>query len=62
MTADKIMNFHSGNHSNDNSINVIMQREGDLKTVSITQVSASVYGVKMSYFDLLNGSVNYLEL
>lgn len=62
MTPERILDFHSGTHSNDNSINVIMQRDGGLKTVSITQVSVSDKQCKMSYSDLLNGSVNEIEL
>lgn len=52
-TGDNILDFHSGNHSRDDSINVIMQREGGLKTVSITQVTTKESQLKMSYFDLL---------
>jgi len=54
LTSDNILGFHSGNHSSDNSINVIMLREGGLKTVSITQVTTKESQLKMSYFDLLN--------
>jgi hypothetical protein len=48
--------FHASNHTNDRSLNVIMEREGGLKTVSITQVVPSVMGFEMSYSDLLNKS------
>jgi uncharacterized protein with NRDE domain len=56
ITPEKILSFHSGEHTSDNSINVIMQREGGLKTVSITQVSPENGQLKMSYTDLLNNS------
>ncbi|MBN2820282.1 MAG: NRDE family protein [Bacteroidales bacterium] len=62
ITKEKIFDFHSGNHTNDNSINVIMQREGGLKTVSITQVSANDERLKMNYSDLLNNTVKEIEL
>ncbi|HAM99186.1 MAG TPA: hypothetical protein DCQ26_11320 [Marinilabiliales bacterium] len=62
MTTEKILDFHSGTHSKDNSINVIMYRDGGLKTVSITQVSVSDGQSKMSYSDLLNGSIKKIQL
>ncbi len=55
LTCDNILGFHSGNHSQDNSINIIMQRQGGFRTVSITQVIANEGQLKMSYFDLLKG-------
>ena len=58
ITPDKVLSFHSGSHTNDNSINVIMQREGGLKTVSITQVIPEKGKLIMRYADLLNNS-NY---
>lgn len=62
ITQKKIMDFHSGTHSNDDSINIIMQRTGGLKTVSITQITVADDRSKMSYFDLLDGSVKVIEL
>lgn len=62
ITKEKIFDFHSGNHTNDTSINLIMQREGGLKTVSITQVSALGQTLQMNYSDLLNNSVKKIEL
>ncbi len=62
ISKEKIFNFHSGNHTNDNAINVIMQREGGLKTVSITQISALGQRLHMNYSELLNNSVNEIEL
>lgn len=62
ITKEKIFDFHSGNHTKDNSINVIMQREDGLKTVSITQVCMSDNRIKMSYSDLLNDTVKCIGL
>jgi hypothetical protein len=62
ITPEKIMDFHSGTHSKDDSINIMMQRTGGLKTVSITQISITDNRSKMSYFDLLNESVNAIEV
>lgn len=62
ITKEKIFDFHSGSHTLDNSINLIMQREGGLKTVSITQVLSIGNKVQMIYSDLLNNSVKEIEL
>lgn len=62
MTPQKIIDFHSCNHTNDNSINIVMQREGGLKTLSITQVLPINNKIKMIYSDLLNNSVKQIEL
>jgi len=62
ITKEKIFDFHSGHHTNDNAINVIMQREGGLKTVSITQISALGQLLQMNYSDLLNNTVKVIEL
>ncbi len=40
LSPEKILGFHSGVHSNNRSLNVVMERENELKTVSITQVVA----------------------
>lgn len=62
ISAKEIMGFHSGNHTKDNTINVLMQRDGGLKTVSITQVFLEGSKLKMCYSDLLKGSENVIEL
>lgn len=54
--SETIFAFHSGSHTSDQSINLLMEREGGLKTVSITQVVASNDGFMMKYKDLLNVS------
>ena len=53
LSSDKIINFHSGSHSDDAGVNVIMQRGEVLKTVSITQITSHNDGLKMTYSDLL---------
>lgn len=62
ITKEKIFDFHSGNHTNDNAINIIMQREGGLKTVSITQVLPIESRIQMIYSDLLTNSVKKTDL
>lgn len=57
LTPEKILGFHSGKHTRDDSINVIMQREGGLKTVSITQVTTDGEKLKMQYLDLVQHSL-----
>lgn len=57
MTPEKILGFHSGKHTGDDSVNVIMQREGGLKTVSITQVTPDGEQLKMQYNDLVQHSL-----
>lgn len=62
LSSDKIVAFHSGEHTKDDSVNVIMQREGGLKTVSITQVKPGSGNLKMKYYDLLKSSFHELAL
>ena len=52
-TRENIIDFHSGSHSDDVGVNVIMQRGEVLKTVSITQITCQYDGLKMTYSDLL---------
>lgn len=53
LNSEEILSFHSGKHSNDNSVNLVMERPLGLKTVSITQVTSEKLGYQMNYFDLL---------
>ena len=62
ITREMIFGFHSGRHTSDDTVNVVMQREGGLKTVSITQVVAVGNKMRMSYSDLLNDSYHEVEL
>jgi len=54
ISPGKAYAFHSGSHSSDQSINLLMERERGLKTVSITQVMPSKKGFTMRYIDLVN--------
>lgn len=54
ISSESILGFHAGKHTGDNVVNVIMEREGGLKTVSITQVIPENGKFRMSYFDLHN--------
>ena len=62
ITKEKIIDFHSGNHTNDHSKSLIIQRDTNLKTVSISQVSLSNKKLQMAYYDLLHNSVKEIEL
>lgn len=53
--ADALMNFHAGQHSDNKRLNVVMEREGGLKTVSTTQVRLIDNGLSMRYIDLQKG-------
>ena len=66
-TADEIsekniLAFHSGTHSNDKAINVVMEREGGLKTVSITQVVSNGDSLSMKYSDLIENTFSEVIL
>ena len=52
LSPENILKFHSGSHTGDHSINVIMEREGGLKTVSITQLVPENGKFRMKYHDL----------
>ena len=62
MTLEKILGFHSGKHTGDDTVNVVMKREGDLKTVSITQVTAVDMKLKMQYTDLVQHSLQEITI
>ena len=62
ITPENLQAFHSGKHTNDESLNVIMKREGGLKTVSITQVTRNGTHFKMLYKDLLINAINEIVL
>ncbi|MGM0566397.1 MAG: NRDE family protein [Bacteroidota bacterium] len=62
ITKEKIVDFHSGNQANNHSESITTHRDGDLKTVSISQVSISNNKVQMNYYDLLTNSVKEIEL
>lgn len=62
ISAKNAFAFHSGNHSSDPAINVVMEREGGLKTVSITQVVPDGKHLKMNYSDLIENRVSEVIL
>lgn len=62
ITKEKVVDFHSGNHSSDNSISLIMPGDDGLKTVSITQVSMPNNKAQMNYYDLLKYTDTEIEL
>jgi len=62
VSPENILKFHSGTHTGDNSINVIMKREEDLKTVSITQVVPENGKFRVNYVDLQNITNQEIEL
>jgi hypothetical protein len=62
ISPEKVFSFHSGSHSNDNSVNVVMKREGGLKTVSITQVIPQNGKLFMRYVDLIHNLNHVLEV
>lgn len=57
-----VWSFHTGNHSPDQRINLLMQREEELKTVSITQVTQQNGTFAMKYFDLLENAEYFLNV
>lgn len=56
LTPEKVFEFHAGTHTTDHSVNLVMEREGGLKTVSITQVTTYNDIFVMTYHDLINNS------
>lgn len=62
ISPENILGFHGGKHTGDSAINVIMEREGGLKTVSITQVVPGNGKLRMNYFDLHNQQNSSLEI
>lgn len=61
-SPEKMMLFHSGKHTSDKSINLVMEGNGGLKTVSITQVIPNKNGFKMEYSDLITNHKTMSEL
>ncbi len=62
ISSEKILAFHSGTHTSDQSIDVVMEREGGMKTVSITQVVPADGKFRMNYTDLQNNTNQEIEL
>jgi hypothetical protein len=62
VSSDKVWSFHSGNHSSDNTVNLVMHREEGLKTVSITQVTPHNGKFAMKYVDLLENAEHKIQI
>ncbi|NOQ23831.1 MAG: hypothetical protein GQ564_00575 [Bacteroidales bacterium] len=62
ISPESVYNFHSGSHSSDQSVNLLMQREGGLKTVSITQVVPDKNKFNLKYTDLLGSTIHQSEI
>jgi uncharacterized protein with NRDE domain len=62
MSPAKVLSFHTGMHTPDESVNVVMNRAGGMKTVSITQITSEKGKIIMLYADLLNNSNHQLFL
>lgn len=62
ITPENILKFHLGTHTADRSSNVLMERDGGLKTVSITQVTPNETKHHMKYIDLVENQVHEIEL
>ncbi|MEA1898190.1 MAG: NRDE family protein [Bacteroidota bacterium] len=61
-SPENVMLFHSGKHTSDKSLNLVMEGNGGLKTVSITQVIPRKKGFKMEYSDLISNHKTMSEL
>jgi hypothetical protein len=62
ITPAAIWSFHQSRHTSDNNINLLMEREGGLKTVSITQVYTECGRLRMHYNDLIEDKLSDLIL
>jgi hypothetical protein len=57
-----IYNFHNGVHTSDKTNNVLVEREGGLKTVSITQIVLDNSQIQMNYMDKLTDTMHKIRL
>lgn len=57
-----ILDFHSANHSNLARVNILMKRENDLQTVSISQFRIHEESETFNYFDLGDKSMTSINL
>lgn len=62
ITSEKVLDFHSGRHTDDDRINLIMQRDDQLRTVSISQVSPEDGMLSMRYLDLVEHSTHVQKI
>lgn len=59
---EQVLKLHSESHSSDRATNFLMEREGDLRTVSITQVMPHDERQSMKYFDLIEDTRHEIEV
>jgi uncharacterized protein with NRDE domain len=57
-----IFNFHSSKHSNVSRVNILMERENGLQTVSISQVRVIKENESFIYHDLADQSLTFINL
>lgn len=57
-----ILNFHTTKHSDIESNEIIMKRENDLQTVSVTQIILNAQYESFSYYDLVDENKTTLNL
>lgn len=62
LSPESILSFHAGKHTDDRSVNLVMERKDGLKTVSITQVIPENGKFRMDYFDLHNQQNTSLKI
>jgi transport and Golgi organization protein 2 len=62
VSSKMVWNFHSGNHTNDHTVNLVMHRDEGLKTVSITQVTPRNGKFAMKYIDLLESAEHIIQI
>jgi len=58
ITPELVHTFHTGKHTTDENINLVMKRNEELKTVSITQVTPEKGNFSMKYVDLVEKSTH----
>lgn len=58
ITPEQAYAFHTSKHTTDESINLVMQRNEELKTVSITQVKPDQGSFSMQYVDLVENATH----
>ncbi len=62
LSPEQVLSFHSGRHTPDERVNLIMQGDRGLKTVSITQVKPGDGAFTMKYLDLTKDETHILRI
>lgn len=62
LNPKSIYTFHTSRHAYDKSTDFLMEREDELKTVSITQIINDNKGLIMSYTDLITNTIHEQRL